>query len=64
MTEPLPVGKLPAELLASLLASIGEEDHSVIIGPGPGRDAASVRVGDRVLVLKTDPITFAGDALG
>jgi hydrogenase maturation factor len=50
--------------LASLLASIGEEDDSVIIGPGPGRDAAAVRVGDRVLVLKTDPITFASDALG
>ncbi|HEU4793875.1 MAG TPA: AIR synthase family protein [Nitrolancea sp.] len=64
MTEPLPVGKLPPELLASLLASIGEGDDSVIIGPGPGRDAAAVRFGDRVLVLKTDPITFAHDAIG
>jgi hydrogenase maturation factor len=64
MTEPLPVGKLPPELLASLLVSIGEGDDSVIIGPGPGRDAAAVRVGDRILVFKTDPITFASDAIG
>ncbi len=64
MTEPLPVGKLPPELLASLLTSIGEGDDSVLIGPGLGRDAAAVRVGDRVLVLKTDPITFAHDAIG
>lgn len=64
MTESLPVGKLPPELLASLLASIDEGDDSVIIGPGPGRDAAAVRVGDRIIVLKTDPITFAHDAIG
>ncbi|CCF84991.1 AIR synthase family protein [Nitrolancea hollandica] len=64
MTEPLPVGKLPPELLALLLASIGGGDDSVLIGPGLGRDAAAVRVGDRVLVLKTDPITFASDAIG
>lgn len=64
MTEPLPVGKLPADLLASLLATIEGDDEAVIIGPGVGRDATAVRVGDRVLVLKTDPITFATDRIG
>lgn len=63
MTETLPPGKLPPELLASLLASI-ESDPSVVVGPGIGRDAAVVRFADRLLVLKTDPITFATDEIG
>jgi hydrogenase expression/formation protein HypE len=54
---PLPAGKLPGDLLAALLSDI-DLDDSVIVGPGIGRDAAAVRVGDRILVLKTDPITF------
>lgn len=54
---PLPAGKLPGDLLAMLLADI-ELDDSVVVGPGVGRDAAAVRVGDRILVLKSDPITF------
>lgn len=63
MSEILPAGKLPPELLGPLLAGLGS-DPSVIIGPGIGRDAAAIRVGDRVLVLKTDPITFATDDIG
>jgi len=63
MTETLPPGKLPPELLASLLASI-ESDPSVVVGPGIGRDAAVVRFADRLLVLKTDPITLARDEIG
>lgn len=63
MSEILPAGKLPPHLLGPFLASI-TNDPSVIIGPGIGRDAAAVRFGDRVLVLKTDPITFATDEIG
>lgn len=63
MTELLPAGKLPPELLGRLLASLPDDD-SVLIGPAIGRDAAAVRLGDRVLVLKSDPITFAGDEIG
>lgn len=63
MTETLPPGKLPPELLASLLASL-EADPSVVVGPGIGRDAAVVRFADRFLVLKTDPITLATDEIG
>lgn len=35
-----------------------------MIGPGIGRDAAAIRVGNRVIVVKTDPITFATNDAG
>lgn len=63
MSEVLPAGKLPPELLGKLLATI-PDDPSIVIGAGVGRDAAAVRYGDRVLVLKSDPITFATDEIG
>lgn len=63
MSRILPAGKLPPELLASLLSNVAV-DSSVVIGAGIGRDAAVVRHGDGLLVLKTDPITFATDEIG
>ncbi len=63
MNRILPAGKLPPDLLANLLAAI-PDDPSIVIGAGIGRDAAAVRHGDRILVLKTDPITFATDEIG
>jgi hydrogenase maturation factor len=36
----------------------------VVLGPGIGRDAAVIDLGDRLLVAKTDPVTFAGDRIG
>jgi hydrogenase expression/formation protein HypE len=59
----LPTGKLPANLLRDLLDAI-PADESVLVGPGIGRDAAAIRVDDEILVLKTDPITFATDDIG
>ena len=59
----LPVGKLPASLLRQLLADLPVDDD-VLVGPGIGRDAAAIRVGDQVLVLKTDPITFPTNDAG
>ncbi len=55
----LPVGKIPTELLGRLLASNQLTDERVLVGPGIGRDAAVIDLGDRLLVTKTDPITFA-----
>ena len=55
----LPVGKLAPDLLGHLLRAIGDEDQSLLVGPGVGRDAAAIRFGEVVLVVKTDPITFA-----
>lgn len=59
------VGKLPNELLARLLASIQPRDPRVLLGPGIGRDAAVIEAGgDRLLVAKSDPVTFASDHIG
>jgi hydrogenase expression/formation protein HypE len=59
-----PLGKLPAEHLARLLVRHAPSDRRVVLGPGVGRDAAVISFGDRHLVAKTDPITFASDEIG
>jgi hydrogenase expression/formation protein HypE len=64
MAEPWPVGKLPAAELQSLLARYAWPDERVIVGPGIGEDVAVIDFGDRYLVAKTDPITFATEAIG
>lgn len=64
MTPPLSIGKLPPELLRRLLARYAPHDPRVLVGPGVGRDAAVIEMGDRCLVAKTDPITFATDEIG
>lgn len=61
----LPTGKLPAELLSRLLAEVAAPDPSILLGPGVGLDCAVIDLGnDRCLVAKSDPITFATDAIG
>lgn len=60
MLEPLPPGKLPAWLLKKVLPR-SAADPNVLVGPGLGRDAAALAVGDRVVVAKNDPITFASE---
>jgi len=42
----------------------GSNDSRVLVGAGIGLDAAAIRLGDRVLVAKTDPITFVADEIG
>ena len=59
------VGKLPPDLLHRLLAASPPTDPRVLIGPGVGEDAAVISMSeDRVLVAKTDPITFASGDIG
>ena len=61
----LPLGKLPNILLDRLLDELGLDDTSLLIAPGVGQDVAAVRLErEEVLVLKTDPITLAADAIG
>jgi len=62
--ERIGLGKLPAKLLEDLLARYTRPDASVLVGPGIGEDAAIIDMGERCLVAKTDPITFASDAIG
>jgi hydrogenase expression/formation protein HypE len=64
MSRLLPSGKLPAELLARLLRKYAMTDDRVILGPRVGEDAAVIDFGDRYLIAKTDPITFATDEIG
>jgi hydrogenase expression/formation protein HypE len=60
MLQPLPAGKLPGWLLQKVLPG-STSDPDVLVGPGLGRDAAAIAVGERVIVAKNDPITFASD---
>jgi hydrogenase maturation factor len=60
----LPVGKLPPEMLARLLAAAPADDPRVLLGPGVGLDCAVIDLGGQLLVCKSDPVTFATDQLG
>lgn len=64
---PLIAGKLPADLLASLLANLPIRHPQLLVGPSVGEDAAVIDFApnsDRLLVAKSDPITFATDEIG
>ena len=64
-SRPLPAGKLPNELLDRFLGALDCRDPSVLVGPRVGEDVAAVSLaGEDTLVLKSDPITFATDAVG
>ena len=58
------IGKFPPQLLERLLAKEGVSDPRVLLGPKVGEDAAVIDMGDRLLVAKSDPVTFATDAIG
>ncbi len=62
---PLPAGKLPNDLLKDYLQGIRCDDPSILIHPRVGEDVAAVDVDpEEVLILKSDPVTFATDAIG
>jgi hydrogenase maturation factor len=66
MSDSLPLGKLSPELLADLLDqhTFSLPGDRVLVYPGVGEDAAVIDMGERWLVAKTDPITFAADEIG
>ena len=65
MGTPLPAGKLPNDLLRDFLNQFVFADPTVLINPGVGEDIAAVDIESKeVLVLKSDPITFATDSIG
>lgn len=64
MGDVLPVGKLDMAFLSNLLESYTTKDESVSIGAKVGEDAAVLDFGDRYVVAKTNPITFATDEIG
>jgi len=65
MGSPLPQGKLPNEMLEQILDGFSFEDPALLISAGVGEDIAAADISrEEVLVLKSDPITFATDAIG
>jgi len=58
------VGKLPADVLGRLLAHAPVLDERVVLGPGIGLDCAVLDLGERLLVFKSDPITFVSQDIG
>ncbi len=64
--RPLPAGKLPNDFLDRFLQEHSLDDPTVLIAPGMGEDTAAVMPpkNEDVIVLKSDPITFAEDRLG
>jgi hydrogenase maturation factor len=60
----LPAGKLPADRLRAMLEALPRRDPRVLVGPRLGEDAAVLEMGDRCLVVTTDPVTMAADRIG
>ena len=61
----LPFGKLKPRDLERLLGAIpARRGAGVVVGPALGEDAAVLRVGRRLLVVATDPVTFTADEIG
>jgi hydrogenase maturation factor len=60
----LAYGKLPPAILDRLLGRIPRRDARVVVGPRIGEDAAVIDFGDRYLVAKSDPVTFAAERIG
>ncbi len=63
----LPAGKLHPSLLARLLSQLPTDDPALLVGPAVGEDAAVIDFAPGsadLLVAKSDPITFATDAIG
>jgi hydrogenase maturation factor len=60
----LPPGKVPPGTLSALLAHLPSGDPGVLVGPGPGQDAAVIDLGEQLLVVASDPVTFVTEQLG
>ena len=63
-TVMLPTGKLDMRILRKLLRKYSRVDRRVVLGPGIGEDAAAIDMGDKLLVVATDPVTFATSEIG
>jgi hydrogenase expression/formation protein HypE len=60
----LPVGKLEMDYLGQILSRYAQVNERVVVGAEVGEDATVIDFGDRYLVAKTDPITFATEEIG
>ncbi|MFX0072438.1 MAG: AIR synthase related protein, partial [Candidatus Hermodarchaeota archaeon] len=53
-----------AEMLNKFVSDLEINDKRIIMGSKIGEDAAVIDMGDKYLVAKTDPITFATNEIG
>lgn len=60
----LKTGKLDIQILRRLLRQYSTTDERVLVGPQIGEDAAAIDMGKEVLIVATDPITFATNEIG
>ncbi len=58
------LGKLPINLLEEELRKIKIHHDDVILGPKVGEDNAIIDLGDRYMVVASDPITAAAENIG
>lgn len=64
MDHPFPLGKLPLDFLEYLLSRYAYPGPRVVVGARVGEDAAVIDMGNRYLVVTSDPITFVTAQLG
>lgn len=64
IAKPFATGKLPLEFMEALFRRYAPHDERLVAGPRIGEDVAVIDMGDRYVVVKTDPITFATDQIG
>lgn len=59
------IGKVsPEDLKRYVFTRTGKDRDSVLVGPAYGEDTAAIQIGDRVLVVNSDPIIFAAEGIG
>jgi hydrogenase maturation factor len=63
-TTPIPLGKVPVDLLAHLLGGLGPTPGEVLLVPAVGEDACALDLPAGVLIAATDPITLTGRDIG
>ncbi|MFW9981590.1 MAG: AIR synthase family protein [Candidatus Thorarchaeota archaeon] len=58
-------GKVPPEILEKIVFSkLGSADSDILLGPKLGEDAAVIRIGNKVIIAATDPITGSVSDVG
>ena len=58
------IGKVPNDILETLIGKYSPVREEVLVGPGVGRDYAAIDTGGEICVLSSDPITAAGKNAG
>ncbi len=60
-----PSGKISIEEFKKYILPFSRcKNDTVLLGPGVGEDAAIVKIGEKILILKTDPISGAVNLVG